>query len=98
MDVTLTNEEDSDLGQMYSFKWMRQLFNMAVRSGSLPKHFRDTLKLSKQEQNSWMIAMQKEMKSLSDHNVWTLIDLPKGHKPVKGRWIYAVKSDGCKKA
>jgi len=57
MDVTLTNEEDSDLGQMYSSKWMRQLFNMAVGSGSLPKHYQDILKLSKQEQNLWMVAM-----------------------------------------
>ena len=39
MDVTPTNEEDGDLGTMYSSKWMRQLFNMAVRSGSIPKHY-----------------------------------------------------------
>jgi len=38
------------------------------------------------------------MKSLSDRNVWTLVDLPKGCKPVKGRWVFAVKSDGRKKA
>jgi len=42
--------------------------------------------------------MQEEIKFLSDHNVWTLVDLPKGHKPVKGRWVFAVKSDGHKKA
>jgi len=30
MDVTPTDKEDGDLGQMYSSKWMRQLFNMAV--------------------------------------------------------------------
>ena len=75
MDITPTNEEDGDLGTMYSSKWMRQLFNMAVGSGSLPKHYRDILKLSKQEQNLWMIAMQEEMKSLSDYNIWTLVDL-----------------------
>jgi len=98
MDVTPTNEEDSDLGTMYSSKWMRQLFNMAVGSGSFPKHHQDIFKLSKQEQNLWMIAMQEEIKSLSDRNVWTLVDLPKGHKPVKGRWVFAVKSDGRKKA
>jgi len=27
-----------------------------------------------------------------------LVDLPKGHKSVKGRWVFAVKSDGHKKA
>jgi len=38
------------------------------------------------------------MKSLSDHNVWTFVDLFKGCKPVKGRWVFAVKSDSRKKA
>ena len=98
MDVTSTNEENGDLGTLYSSKWMRQLFNMAVGSGSIPKHFQDILKLSKQEQNLWIIAMEKEIQPLSEHNVWMLVDLPKGHKPIKGRWIFAVKSDGCKKA
>jgi len=45
-----------------------------------------------------MIAMQEEIKSLSDRNVWMLVDLPKDHKPIKGRWVFAVKSDGRKKA
>jgi len=97
MDITLTNEEDGDLGQMYSSKWMRQLFNMAVRLDSIPKQFQDILKLLKQEQNLWMIAMQEEMKSLSDRNVWMLVDLPKGYKSIKGRWVFAVKSDSHKK-
>jgi len=42
--------------------------------------------------------MQEEMKSLSDRNVWMLVDLPKDHKPIKGRCVFAVKSDGHKKA
>jgi len=39
MDFTPTNEEDGDLGTLYSSKWMKQIFNMAVGSGSIPKHF-----------------------------------------------------------
>jgi len=69
---------------------------MAVRSGPIPKHYGDILKLLKQEQNSWMIAIHEEMKSLSDCNVWRLVDLLKG-KPVEGRWVFAVKSDSRKK-
>ena len=42
--------------------------------------------------------MKEEMKSLHERKVWDLVDLPKGCQPIKGRWIYAVKSDGCKKA
>ena len=45
-----------------------------------------------------MTAIKEEIKSLHERKVWDLIDLPKGHQTVKGRWIYAMKSDGCKKA
>ena len=38
------------------------------------------------------------MKSLHERKVWDLVDLPKGHQPNKRRWVYAVKSDRCKKA
>ena len=42
--------------------------------------------------------MKEEIKSLHEKKVWDLIDLPKGHQTVKGRWVYAIKSDGHKKA
>ena len=38
------------------------------------------------------------MKSLHERKIWDLVDLPKGRQPIKGRWVYAVKSDGHKKA
>ena len=66
--------------------------------GSLPKHFKDVLKMRKEDQEPWMIAMKEEIKSLHERKVWNLIDLPKGFKTIKGRWVYAMKSDGCKKA
>ena len=42
--------------------------------------------------------MNDEMKSLSERKVWDLVALPPGRISVKGRWVYAVKSDGRKKA
>ena len=42
--------------------------------------------------------MNNEIKSLDEHKVWNLVALPPGRIPIKGRWIYAVKSDGRKKA
>ena len=42
--------------------------------------------------------MEKEYKSLMDWKVWELVDLPKGWEPIKGRWVYAVKGDDCKRA
>lgn len=44
----------------------------------------------------WKVAMDDEYKSLMDNKTWTLIDLPKGRKPVGCRWVYKIKlkSDG----
>ena len=72
---------------------------MAVEMlGSLPKHFKDILKMKKEDQEPWMTAMKEEIKSLHERKVWDLIDLLKDHQTIKGRWVYAMKSDGRKKA
>ena len=34
--------------------------------------------------------MQEEIKSLENRKVWDLVDLPKGHTPIKGRWVYVI--------
>ena len=41
----------------------------------------------------WQDAMEKEMKSLKDNEVWELVELPEGRKPVGSRWVYKVKTD-----
>ena len=47
---TPTNEED-DIGAMYSQQWIRHHLSMAVETlGSLPKHFKDILKMRKEDQ------------------------------------------------
>ena len=53
--------------------------------GSLPKHFKDILKMRKEDQEPWIIAMKEEIKSLHERKVWDLIDLSKGCQTVKGR-------------
>ena len=54
--------------------------------------------MRKKDREPWMTAMKKEIKSLYERKVWDLIDLPKGHQTVKERSVYAMKSDGHKKA
>lgn len=99
MDVLPTNLED-DPNQMYESyaRRINNLLSAAIAPDSVPKQYRDVLKLSQDEQKTWRSAMDEEMQSLHDRNVWELVDLPKGRHPIKGRWVFAMKSDGRKKA
>ena len=40
---------------------------------------------------SWIQAMETEMKSLYDNDVWELVELPEGNKPVGSKWVYKAK-------
>ena len=93
----LTNEED-DLGIMYSANFWRKIIASTTLAINIPQQYRDILKLPHTEQKLWKTAMEDEIKSLDERKVWDLVALPPGRIPVKGRWVYAVKSNGRKKA
>ena len=66
---TSINEEDN-IGIMYSQQWIQHHLCMAVETlGSLPKHYKDILKMRKKDQEPWMIAMKEEIKSLHERKV-----------------------------
>ncbi|KAK4836188.1 hypothetical protein QYF36_019680 [Acer negundo] len=39
----------------------------------------------------WQKAMQSETESMFDNKVWSLVDLPKGIKPIGCKWVYKRK-------
>nr|KYP31158.1 Retrovirus-related Pol polyprotein from transposon TNT 1-94 [Cajanus cajan] len=41
----------------------------------------------------WIDAMKDEMKSMQDNDVWDLVELPKGVKPIGCKWIFKTKRD-----
>jgi hypothetical protein len=50
-------------------------------------------------QKEWYKACQEEIEVLRQRKVFELVDLPKGAKPIKNQWVFAVKSlDSRKKA
>ena len=49
--------------------------------------------LSTPERAHWLNAMEKEMKSLKENNVWDLVELPAGRTPVGSKWVFKVKTD-----
>ncbi|KAL0462789.1 UNVERIFIED_CONTAM: Retrovirus-related Pol polyprotein from transposon TNT 1-94 [Sesamum latifolium] len=47
--------------------------------------------MSDTNSNKWLEAMRSEMDSMDSNQVWTLVDLPKGVKPVGCKWVYKHK-------
>ena len=41
----------------------------------------------------WIDAMNEEMKSMKDNDVWDLIPLLKGAKPISCKWIFKTNKD-----
>ena len=55
------------------------------------------INLSQAKQNSnshkWIKAMEDEMKSMKNNDIWDLVELPKGAKSISCKWIFKTKND-----
>jgi hypothetical protein len=60
--------------------------------------FRDIYKMPSDAQKEWKAACHEELESLCRRNVFELVDPPKDRKIIRNRWVFDLKSDGCKKA
>ena len=56
-----------------------------------PINFRQALESSKYQE--WIDAMNEEIKSMKDNDVWDLVPLPEGVKPIGCKWIFKTKRD-----
>ena len=45
--------------------------------------------------SKWIDAMKDELKSMDENQVWEVVQLPPGHKPVGCKWVFKTKRD-CK--
>ena len=45
------------------------------------------------EKEKWLKAIQDEMKSLHDNHTYELVDLPKGKRALKNKWVYRIKHE-----
>jgi hypothetical protein len=50
------------------------------------------------DQEEWRRACLEEIDALRKRDVFELVELPKGRKAIRGRWVFDVKSDGRKRA
>ncbi|GJW06658.1 retrotransposon protein, putative, ty1-copia subclass [Tanacetum coccineum] len=56
-----------------------------------PTNYRASL--SDPESDKWLEAMNTEMQSMKDNQVWNLVDLPPNCKTVRSKWLFKKKSD-----
>ncbi|GJV30339.1 retrotransposon protein, putative, ty1-copia subclass [Tanacetum coccineum] len=45
------------------------------------------------ESNKWLNAMNAEMQSMKDNQVWRLVDLPPNCKTIRSKWLFKKKTD-----
>ncbi|KAK8685928.1 hypothetical protein V6N13_124959 [Hibiscus sabdariffa] len=56
-----------------------------------PKTYQEAV--SRPDSEKWLEAMRSEMDSMSDNQVWTLVEPPKGIKPIGCKWVFKKKTD-----
>ena len=56
-----------------------------------PINFHQAMQSSNSQK--WIEAMNEEIKSMKDNDVWDLVSLPEGTKPIGCKWIFKTKRD-----
>ena len=49
--------------------------------------------LASPEREKWSTAMENEMKSLRENDVWDLVELPRDRSPVGSKWVFKLKTN-----
>ena len=60
--------------------------------------YRDIANLPKAELKEWRTACDQELEALRRHQVYDLVERPRGRKVIKNCWVFNIKTDGQKKA
>ena len=90
-DQTQPNPTRRSTRQRKTPDYYGEWVNMAKQKTDEPKNVEEAL--NSQHREEWKEAMQNEIKSLKDHNVWELVKLPAGRKAIGSKWIFKRKTD-----
>ncbi|KAK8705008.1 hypothetical protein V6N13_048619 [Hibiscus sabdariffa] len=56
-----------------------------------PKTYQEAM--TSPDSEKWLEAMRSEMDSMSENQVWTLVEPPEGIKPIGCKWVFKKKTD-----
>jgi Reverse transcriptase (RNA-dependent DNA polymerase) len=49
--------------------------------------------MTRPDSAEWLGVMQSEIQSMYNNQVWNLVDLPEGVRPIENKWVFKRKSD-----
>jgi hypothetical protein len=64
---------------------------VAYSAVAIPKTVMEAMESN--EADRWIEACHAELASHRMNKTWTLVDLPKGRKPIESKWVFALKQD-----
>jgi len=85
-----TREKRSAISSDYVVYLQEHEFDVGMLEND-PINFQQVM----QDSNShkWIDAMNEEIKSMADNDVWEIVPLPKGARPIGSKWIFKTKRD-----
>lgn len=70
--------------------------NNIYAADNIPQSYSEAITCK--DKSKWQVAIQSELQSLAQHQVWKLVPYTEDIKPIPLKWIFNVKSDGTYKA
>ena len=64
--------------------------NASSQNPKEPKSIEEAV--SGPEKSMWEKAMEVEMQSLEENNIWDFVELPEGRRAIGSKWVYKVKT------
>ena len=69
-------------------------YTMITEEGGGSKNFQKVQ--SHKDKQSWLNVMHEEMNSLNKNKTYDLVELPKGKKVLRNKWVFKLMKDGDK--
>ena len=80
----------SERGRIPSTRYSESEYILLTEEGE-PESFQEAV--SHQDNENWLQAMHDEMDSLEKNHTYELVELPKGKKTLKNKWVFKLKKD-----
>ena len=76
-----------------STRYSASKYTMITEEGE-PESFQEVQ--SYKDKQNWLKAMHEEMNSLNKNKNYDLVELPKGNRVLRNKWVFKLKKDGDK--